>query len=102
MKNSLINNLDMSPCHLFKKRNMVTQSNSRIRGPQPCVIERSLIVQPRVITDISTESTGYRGEIYSVCCLGVGKIWTCGMDNTMRLFNLDGILVKLIETKSGI
>lgn len=39
--------------------------------------------------------------MYSVCCLGGDNIWICGMDNTMRLFKIDGILVKSIETKSG-
>lgn len=85
----------------IKKEEYGYTFNSRIRSPKPCVIDRSLIVQPRVIRDISTESTGYLGEIYSVCYLGGDMIWTCGIDNTMRLFNLDGILVKSIETKSG-
>lgn len=85
----------------MKKEEYGYTFNSRIRSPQPCVIDRSLIVQPRVIRDISTESTGYLGEIYSVCYFGGDMIWTCGIDNTMRLFNLDGILVKSIETKSG-
>lgn len=48
-----------------------------------------------------TESTGYLREIYSVCYLCGEKIWTCCMDSTMRLFNLNGILTKSINTKSG-
>lgn len=60
---------------------------------------KSFIDKPRIITIINT---WYEDSILcSVSCLNDENIWTCGKDSIMRLYNLDGILVKEIETKSG-
>lgn len=68
----------MFSCHLSKRGIWL-----HIKLPNSKSSNRSLIVQPRVFTDISTESMGYFGEIYSVCYLGGDNIWTCGMDKTL-------------------
>lgn len=55
------------------------------------VSDRSLIVQTRVITDISiTDTGGGVNEIYSVSCLDDEQFWTCGLENVMRLYNSMG------------
>ncbi|XP_052682824.1 uncharacterized protein LOC128163305 [Crassostrea angulata] len=62
--------------------------------------DRLLIDVPRVITTIKTAFI--RGNrLYSVSCQNDGEIWTCGKDNIMRLYNLQGELVKSVQTKSG-
>ncbi|XP_065928097.1 E3 ubiquitin-protein ligase TRIM71-like [Magallana gigas] len=61
--------------------------------------DRPLIDVPRIITEINTEY-GESNELHSVSCLSVDELWTCGMDNMMRLYNLHGKLVKSIQTKS--
>ncbi|XP_019924001.3 tripartite motif-containing protein 3 [Magallana gigas] len=59
-----------------------------------------LIDVPRIITDINTEY-GESNKLRSVSCQSDDEVWTSGVDNMMRLYNLHGKLVKSIQTKSG-
>nr|XP_034307559.1 uncharacterized protein LOC117682980 [Crassostrea gigas] len=62
--------------------------------------DRLFIDEPRIITDINTEYG--KNKLRSVSCQSDDDIWTCGYsDNIMRLYNLQGELVKSIRTKSG-
>nr|XP_022333206.1 uncharacterized protein LOC111130424 [Crassostrea virginica] len=56
-----------------------------------------LLDEPRILTDIQTE---YRG-LFSVSCLSDSELWTCGNDNILRLYNLQGELLRSVKTKSG-
>ncbi|XP_065929580.1 tripartite motif-containing protein 2-like [Magallana gigas] len=62
--------------------------------------DRPLIDVPRVITEINTEF-GHNNPLCSASCQRNGDIWTCGNDNMMRLYNLQGKLMKSVQTKSG-
>lgn len=53
--------------------------------------------EPSTITEINTENSA----LMNVACLEDDKIWTSGLDKIMRLYNLQGELVKSIHTKSG-
>ncbi|XP_061177568.1 uncharacterized protein LOC133186332 [Saccostrea echinata] len=61
-----------------------------------CSPVKPLLDEPELITTIHT---GY--TIYSVTCLSDEEIWTCGLDKIMKLYNLQGKLLKSIQTKSG-
>ncbi|XP_022293786.2 uncharacterized protein LOC111104232 [Crassostrea virginica] len=57
-----------------------------------------LLDEPRILTDIQTEC----GELRSVSCLSDSELWTCGYDdNILRLCNLQGELLRSVQTKSG-
>ncbi|XP_022333218.2 uncharacterized protein LOC111130433 [Crassostrea virginica] len=58
-----------------------------------------LLDEPRILTDIQTE---YR-ELHSVSCLSDSELWICGdnNDNILRLYNLQGELLRSVQTKSG-
>ncbi|XP_062600819.1 uncharacterized protein LOC134262442 [Saccostrea cucullata] len=49
---------------------------------------------------IITIDTGYK-ELFNVICLNDEEIWTSGKDKIMKLYNLQGNLLKSIQTKSG-
>lgn len=57
--------------------------------------DRPLIGVPRVITELSTEYEQLRG----VCCQRDNKIWTCGYDNTLKLYNLHGELKETLTIR---
>ena len=58
----------------------------------------TLLDEPRILTDIQTE---YR-YLCSVSCLSDSELWTCGYnDNILRLYNLQGELLRSVQTKSG-
>ncbi|XP_078331575.1 uncharacterized protein LOC144625243 [Crassostrea virginica] len=57
-----------------------------------------LLDEPRIITDIQTE---YK-RLHSVSCLSDSELWTCGYDNILRLYNLQGELLRSVQTKSRI
>ncbi|XP_034333306.2 tripartite motif-containing protein 2-like [Magallana gigas] len=67
---------------------------------QSSSLERPLADEPRIITNIYTE---YRGinEFRNVSCLIDTEVWTCGIDNVMRLYSLKGDVVKSVQTTSG-
>ncbi|XP_065928525.1 tripartite motif-containing protein 2-like [Magallana gigas] len=69
-------------------------------GAESSPQDRPLIDIPRIITEINTEY-GEFNNLLSVSCLSDDEVWTSGMDNMMRLYNLHGKLVKSIQTKLG-
>ncbi|XP_065926351.1 E3 ubiquitin-protein ligase TRIM71-like [Magallana gigas] len=68
------------------------------QGAESSPPDRSLMDVPQVITAIDTE---YEDGVYRVTCVNDTEVWTRGSDNMMKLFNLQGELVKSIQTKSG-
>eukprot|EP00105_Crassostrea_gigas_P041767 XP_019925915.1 PREDICTED: uncharacterized protein LOC105335645 isoform X2 [Crassostrea gigas] len=62
--------------------------------------QKTFTNEPRVLTDINTVY-GRSKRIGSVHCHSNEEIWTCGADNMIRLFNLQGEQVKSIRIMSG-
>jgi hypothetical protein len=59
---------------------------------------RPLLDEPRLIAAIHT---GYK-KLYGVSCVSEDQVWKCGnKDKTMKLLNLRGDLLTLIQTKPG-
>ncbi|XP_078331323.1 uncharacterized protein LOC111126685 [Crassostrea virginica] len=56
-----------------------------------------LLDEPRILKDIQTE---YK-NLYRVSCLSDSELWTRGTDNMLRLYNLQGELLRSVQTKSG-
>ena len=59
-------------------------------------LDGALLEFPRIITEMDT---GYK-SLSNVSCLSDEEIWTGGDDKIMKLFNLQGELVKVVQTKS--
>nr|XP_022333242.1 uncharacterized protein LOC111130453 [Crassostrea virginica] len=57
-----------------------------------------LLDESRILTDIQTECR----YLSSVSCLSDSELWTCGYDHILRLYNLQGELLRSVQTKSGI
>ncbi|XP_062586400.1 uncharacterized protein LOC134247997, partial [Saccostrea cucullata] len=62
-----------------------------------CPPVKPLLDKPELITTIDT---GYE-NLKSITCLIDEEFWTCGSHKIMKLFNLQGKLLKSIQTKSG-
>ncbi|XP_052680366.1 tripartite motif-containing protein 2-like [Crassostrea angulata] len=60
---------------------------------------KPLIDEPQIVKDINTVYEKYR--LRSVSCISGEHVWTSSFDNIMRLYNLQGELVKSVKTKSG-
>ena len=80
-----------------------------------------LLDEPRILTDIHTYYVMYAIDVFCketsrwvgvghdgkyrilrrLSCLSNNEFWTSGVDDTMRLYNLQGELLKSVETKSG-
>eukprot|EP00105_Crassostrea_gigas_P045167 XP_019929315.1 PREDICTED: uncharacterized protein LOC105344423 [Crassostrea gigas] len=66
---------------------------------EPSPSARQFIDVPRIITEIKTEYGQY--QLRSVSIQNEYEIWTCGGDDKiMRLYNIQGELVKSVQTKS--
>ena len=61
---------------------------------------RLLMDEPQILTEINTEY-GKGNKLCSVSCPSDSELWTCGEDDILRLYNLDGVLLKSVQTKSG-
>lgn len=66
---------------------------------------RPLIKEPRVIKQMDTEY-GDTNLLHTLSCMSSHndedtRIWTCGDDDKLRLYDLRGELVKSVPTKSG-
>nr|XP_022319238.1 uncharacterized protein LOC111122013 [Crassostrea virginica] len=60
---------------------------------------KSFIYDPRILTEINTV---YRYmSLRRVSCLSDNELWTSGRDKTLKLYNLQGELLKSLQTKSG-
>lgn len=77
------------------------QVNQSICSLSEQVITYPLLDEPRLLTDIRIHRDERYGEFSSVSCLSNSELWTCRNDNTMRLYNLQGELLRTIKTKSG-
>ncbi|XP_061195116.1 E3 ubiquitin-protein ligase TRIM17-like [Saccostrea echinata] len=62
-----------------------------------CPPVKPLLDEPELITTIDTGSD----RLFSVACLSDQEIWARGGDKIMKLYNLQGKLLKSIQTKSG-
>ena len=60
---------------------------------------RPLIDEPRILTEINT-GYGEDNNLFSVSCLSDIELWTRGRDKILRLYNLQGKLLKSVQTKS--
>lgn len=65
----------------------------------PFLPKRPLMTNPIAMTDIVTESGN--NQLCYVSCVSNTEFWTSGCDEFLRLYNLEGKLVKFIKTKSG-
>ncbi|XP_052709777.1 uncharacterized protein LOC128184375 [Crassostrea angulata] len=62
---------------------------------------KPLLDEPRIISTIQTQYGGFYYGLTSVTCPSDEEIWTCSYKNKMMsLYNLQGELVKSVQTKS--
>ena len=57
---------------------------------------KTLMDKPKILTTINTEIT----PLYNVTCSTDEEIWTSGGDKIMKLFNIQGDLLKSMQTES--
>ena len=57
-----------------------------------------LLDEPRILTDIQTDYKEF--HLRSVACLSDNELWTCG-EKIMKLYNLQGKLLRSVQTNSG-
>ena len=62
------------------------------------VIKYPLLDEPRILTDIQTDYKEF--HLRSVACLSDNELWTCG-EKIMKLYNLQGKLLRSVQTNSG-
>lgn len=70
------------------------------QGSVSSLPDRPFIDEPRIITDLESDFCE-ENRLRTVCCLSDEEIWTCGNDNLIRLYDLEGELQTDIPTHSG-
>ncbi|XP_022301440.2 uncharacterized protein LOC111109560 [Crassostrea virginica] len=77
------------------------QIQQQIGSLSELVINYPVMAEPRILTAIQTEYEGWTKGLQSLSCLGDNQLWTSGNEKTMRLYNLQGELMREVETLSG-
>lgn len=67
------------------------------QGAESSPQDRSLMDAPQISATLNTEY----GYLNGVTCVNDNEVWTCGNENTMKLYNLQEELLKSIQTESG-
>lgn len=93
--NELFGHLEAASTNSEEKHCNTVDPSGAISSPP----NKPLINEPRVIKDIDTDY-GESDGLYSVSCLNDDDVWTRGQDNIMRLYSLQGDLIKSIQTNS--
>lgn len=62
---------------------------------------KPLLDEPQIICTIKTEYEGVMKELCSIASCCDEEIWTCGKNDIMRLYSLQGKILKSILTESG-
>lgn len=62
---------------------------------------KPLLDEPQIICTINTEYEGVMKELRSIASCSDEEIWTCGKNDIMRLYSLQGKILKSILTESG-
>ncbi|XP_065921786.1 E3 ubiquitin-protein ligase TRIM71 [Magallana gigas] len=72
-------------------------------GIMSSATDNLLIDAPRILTDINIEydRKSTTSRLCNVSCLSDEELWTRGQDYNINLYNLQGELVKSVQTKSG-
>ncbi|XP_022298798.2 uncharacterized protein LOC111107747 [Crassostrea virginica] len=74
-------------------------SPTKTSGAESSPSARSLIDEPLILSDINTVY-GDNNRLGCLSCMSDNEFWTRGQDSTMRLYNLQGNLLKSVQTKS--
>lgn len=61
---------------------------------------KKILDEQRMVSDIMTQYDASR-RLCRVSCLSDEKIWICGQNSILRLYNLHGELLNSIQTKSN-
>lgn len=61
---------------------------------------KPLTQKQQLISEINTQYDD-SNQISEASCLSDEEIWTCGEDNIMRLYHIEGKLIQSIKTMSG-
>ncbi|XP_065937991.1 uncharacterized protein [Magallana gigas] len=64
---------------------------------QPNTSVKELLDEPKLVATIQT---GYK-RLSNVTCLNDGSIWTSGNTSDVKCFSIQGLLLQIIQTKSG-
>lgn len=82
----------------FRKPNTPAYQGDPAMIAFPCA--KPLIEKQQLISEINTQYDD-SNQISEASCLSDEEIWTCGEDNIMRLYHIEGELIKSIKTMSG-
>ncbi|XP_078331349.1 uncharacterized protein LOC111126712 [Crassostrea virginica] len=81
----------------FKPQEINREQNHQQIGSLSELAITFLLDEPRILTNIQTKCEYLR----RVSCLSDSELWTCGDDKILRLYNLQGELLRSVQTKSG-
>nr|XP_022308133.1 uncharacterized protein LOC111114137 [Crassostrea virginica] len=89
--------------HIDKTANLTKENNNAKQITDIIASFRvsPFIAEPAVLTEIRTNYRGILQRLRNVHCLNDEKIWTSGNDEFIKLYNLKGELLKIVQTKSG-